>query len=166
MRQQLKMLHLLFTGTKLQQQMKNVVPFSYGKQNTTTNEKCCTVNQLRKRKCNNRWKILHRSYTETKMQQQLKMLHRLFTETKMQQKMKDVSPFSHGKQNTTTDEKYCTVQLWKTKYNIRWKCCIVYLGKPKYNIRWKMLHRLFAENKMQQQMKNVTTFSYGNQNAT
>ena len=68
-------------GSKKQQPMKIVALFSYGKQNATTNEICCTVNQLRKtkynnrnqlwkRKCNNRWKMLHHSFKETKMQQQ------------------------------------------------------------------------------------------------
>ena len=61
------------------------------------------------------------------------MLQRPVTETKMQRKMKNVATFSYGNQNVTTaenvalfiygnqiattDEKCCTVQLRKTKYN-------------------------------------------------
>ena len=45
--------------------------------------------------------MLHRSYTETKMQQQLKMFYRLFKEIKMQHQMKNVAMFSYGNQNVT-----------------------------------------------------------------
>ena len=144
MQQQLKCCIVYLRGTKLQQQMKNVEPFSYGKQNTITNEECCNINQLHtetKMQKQIKKKMLHRSYTETKMQQQLKLLHRLFTGTKLQHKMKNVAPFSYGKQTTTTNEKCCTVnQLQKPK----WK---------KKNHKKKLLHRSYTETKMQQQLK-------------
>ena len=79
------------------------------------------------------------------------MLQSVFTENKMQRQI---------------FKKCCTVHIWKTKCNNSWKCCIVYLREPNCNNRRKMLHRLVTENKMQQQMKNVAQFNYGNQNAT